>query len=216
MPAEMGITRKRKEPFTATEVTKLTQTTSDGRTVTRTAEDRIARDSKGRVYKEQHLPWTVDAANPIYYVNILDPAAHLRIHIDPQRNIAMKGPIEEVYQQDYDPYTNNLSRMATHVGESFRSEKLGSQEVAGLSCWGVRTTHIVPAGMYGNNPSMMIVDEFCYSDKLGIDVQRRRSDPRSGEQSSELRDVKLTEPPDDMFAIPGNYVIEPLPKAPKQ
>jgi hypothetical protein len=158
----------------------------------------------------------VDAANPIYYINILDPSAHLRIHIDPQRNIAMKGPIEGVYQQDYDPYANNLSQMATHPGESFRSDKLGTQEVAGLSCWGVRTTHIVPASIYGNNPAMIIVDEFCYSDKLGIDMRRSRSDPRFGVQTSELRDVKLTEPPTDMFVIPANYVVEPLPKAPKQ
>jgi hypothetical protein len=216
MPAEMGIARKKKEPFTAAEVTTLTQTTPDGRTVTRVAEDRIARDSKGRVFKEQHLPWTVDANNPIYYINILDPVARLRIHIDPQRNIAMKGPIEEIYQRDYDPYADNLSQMATHVGESIRSEKLGTQQIAGLSCWGVRTTHIVPAGMYGNNPAMTIVDEFWYSDKLGIDVRRHRSDPRSGEPSSELRDVVLTEPPAEMFVIPPSYVVEPTPQPPKR
>jgi len=70
MPIEIGISQHLGQPFTDTEVTTLTQTLGDGTKITRTAQDRIARDSKGRTYKEQHLPWTQDSKNPVYYVNL--------------------------------------------------------------------------------------------------------------------------------------------------
>jgi hypothetical protein len=212
MPMEIGISRRTKQPFTATEVTTLTQTAADGTTITRTAEDRIARDTKGRWYKEQHLPWTQNPDHPIYYVNIYDPVANRQIHIDPQKGIAMSGPLEAVYARSYDP-DDNLTIRATHAGESVKTEKLGTQDIAGVSCKGRRTTHVVPAGMYGNNPAMTIVDEFWYSDKLGIDVLRRHSDPRSGEQVSELHDLNPTEPATEMFTIPQGYAVQPLPTA---
>ena len=85
MPVEIGISHRSGQPFTATEVTTLTQTLGDGTKITRTAEDRIARDSEGRFYKEQHLPWTRDTRNPLYYVHIYDPSSKERIHLDPQK-----------------------------------------------------------------------------------------------------------------------------------
>ena len=58
MPAEIGISEVRGKPFTATARTTLTEVLPDGTKKTRTVEDHIARDSKGRIYQEQHLPWT--------------------------------------------------------------------------------------------------------------------------------------------------------------
>lgn len=208
MPTEIGISHHRGQPFTATEVTTLTQTLNDGTKITRTAEDRIARDSEARTYKEQHLPWTTDATHPVYYINIFDPVAKERIHLDPQRQIARQGPMEQVYLRDYKP---DPPIRATRKGETVKTEDLGTQDMGGVRCWGRRMTRIVPPGAFGNDRAITIVDEYWYSDELGVDLVRRHSDPRSGEQVSELRDLQRTEPAPEMFNVPPNYTVQPLP-----
>lgn len=210
MPIEIGISQRLGKPFTATEVTTLTQTLSDGTKIARTAEDRIARDSEGRTYKEQHLPWTQDSKNPVYYVNIYDAAAKKRTYLDPQRHVAMQGPIEPIYQRDYRPKDDPPIR-ASRKDETVKTENLGSQDIEGARCWGRRTTRVVPPGVFGNDQAITIIDEFWYSDELGLDLVRRHSDPRSGEQISELRDLQRTEPAPEMFKVPPDYTIQPLP-----
>jgi len=210
MPIEIGISRRHGQPFTAIEVTTLTQTLADGTKITRTAEDRIARDSEGRSYKEQHLPCTHNPEHPIYYVNTYDPVTKERIHLDPQRHVATLGPAKQLYARDYKPNDNSTIR-ATHKGETVKTEQLTPQDIAGVSCWGRRTTNTVPPGMFSNDQTIEIVDEFWYSDELGVDVLRRHSDPRSGDQVSELHDLQRSEPGQEMFKVPQGYAVQPLP-----
>src|SRR5947208_15256592 len=168
MPVEIGISHRSGQPFTATEVTTLTQTLGDGTKITRTAEDRIARDSEGRFYKEQHLPWTRDTRNPLYYVHIYDPSSKERIHLDPQKRLAMHGPAEQVYMRDYKP-NDDLAMRATRTGETIKTEKLGTQDIAGVNCWGRSMTHFVPRGALGTDQPIAIVDEVWYWCGLGRD-----------------------------------------------
>lgn len=210
MPIEIGISHRLRNPFTATEVTSVTQTLADGTKIARTAEDLIARDSEGRSYKEQHLPWTQDPKKPVYYVNIYDIVAKERTHLDPQRHVAMQGPIEPIYKRDYKPKDDPPIR-ASRKDETVKTENLGSQDIEGVRCWGRRTTRVVPPGAFGNDQAITIIDEFWYSDELGLDLVRRHSDPRSGEQVSELHDLQRTEPAPEMFKVPPDYTIQPLP-----
>jgi hypothetical protein len=210
MPVEIGISHRTGQPFTATEVTTITQTLADGTKITRTAEDHIARDSGGRFYKEQHFPWTHDSRNPVYYVYIYDPSVKERIHLDPQKHLAMQGPAEPMYTRDYKP-NEDLAIRATRKGETVKTEKLDNQDISGLHCWGRRTTRLVPRGAFGNDQPIEIVDEFWYSDELGLDIVRRHSDPRSGEQVSELHDLQRSEPAPEIFKVPQGFTIQPLP-----
>ena len=73
MPSEIGVSSRKHKPFTAIAKTTLSRVFPSGAQRTVTTEDRIARDGEGRVLREQHLPWTEDPAQPVYYVNILDP-----------------------------------------------------------------------------------------------------------------------------------------------
>lgn len=210
MPAEIGVTTQRGKPFTATARTTLTETLPDGTKKTRTVEDRIARDSKGRIYKEQHLPWTEDATNPIYYVNIYDPVGGRRIHIDPQNHIFMISPVDRQRKNDYDP-NEYLTLRARRVGESINNDKLGTQEIAGVKAMGRRVTHTYPAGMFGNPQPFVSVDEWWYSAEMGVDTARRRSDPRSGEQATELLGLTRGEPDPGMFQPPPGYTRQTPP-----
>jgi len=85
--------------------------------------------------------------------------------------------------RDYKP-NDDLAIRATRKGETIKTEKLGTQDIAGVNCWGRSMTHFVPRGAFGNDQPIAIVDELWYWDELGLDVVRCHSDPRSGEQVS--------------------------------
>ncbi len=208
MPAEIGISEVRGKPFTATARTTLTEVLPDGTKKTRTVEDRIARDSKGRIYQEQHLPWTEDVNYPIYYVNIYDPVGKQRIHIDPQNHNVVIRPIERPIHYDALEY---LTLKATRPGEEIKNEKLGTREFAGVNAWGRRTLHTFPAGMFGNVQSFESVDECWFEERLGVDALRRRSDPRSGDQVTELINLTRSEPDPTIFQPPPAYSREAPP-----
>ena len=209
MPAEIGISEQTGKPFSATVRTTLSQVLSDGTKKDRTVEDRIARDSQGRIYQEQHLPWTEDPNSPIYYMNIYDPVRKRRLHIDPQDRIVMVIPV--VRPTHYDP-NDYLSLKARRPGENIKNEKLGTEQIAGLKAWGRRTTHTYPPGMFGNAVEFVSIDECWYSAQLGVDVLRRRSDPRSGEQVSELLKLTRSEPDPALFQLPPGYSLQNPPE----
>ncbi len=208
MPAEIGISELRGKPFTATARTTLTQVLPDGTKKTRTVEDHIARDSKGRIYQEQHLPWTEDVNNPIDYVNIYDPVGKRRIHIDPQNHSVIIRPIERPIHYDALEY---LTLKATRPGEHIKNEKLGTREFAGVFAWGRRTIRTFPAGTFGNAGSFESVEECWFEERWGIDVLRRRSDPRSGDQVTELINLTRSEPDPTIFQPPPGYTRQSPP-----
>ena len=208
MPAEIGINEQKAKPFTATARTTLTQVLPDGTKKTRTVEDRIARDSKGCIYQEQHLPWTEDVNHPVYYVNIYDPVGKRRIHIDPQNHNVVITPV--VRPANYDP-TDYLALKANRVGETIKNENLGTKEFAGFKAWGRRTTHVFPAGMFGNAEKIISIDECWYAERAGVDILRRRTDPRSGDQVTELINLTRTEPDPTMFQPPPGYTRQSPP-----
>jgi hypothetical protein len=208
MPAEIGVSELKGKPFTASARTTLTEVLPDGSKKVRTVEDRIARDSKGRIYQEQHLPWTEDVNHPVYYVNIYDPVGKRRIHIDPQNHNVIITPI--IRPANYDP-TDYLTLRARRPGESIKNEKLGTKQFDGINAWGRRTLHTFPAGVFGNAQSFVSVDECWYEERMGVDALRRRSDPRSGEQVTELVNLTRAEPDPTMFQPPPGYTRETPP-----
>jgi hypothetical protein len=208
MPAEIEVSEVKGEPFTAAARTTLIQVLPDGTKKTRTVEDKIARDSKGRIYREQHLPWTEDVNNPIYYVNIYDPVVRRKIHIDPQNHNVIIGPIDRPIHYDALEY---LTLRATRPGEQIKNEKLGTKEFEGINAWGRRTLHTFPAGIFGNPVSFVSVDECWYEERMGVDVLRRRSDPRSGEQVTELINLTRAEPDPTIFQPPPGYTRQAPP-----
>lgn len=213
MPAEIGVSELRGRPFTATARTTLTQVLPDGTKKTRTVEDRIARDSKGRIYEEQHLPWTEDANNPVYYVNIYDPVGKRRIHIDPQNHNVIIRPLDRPV--NYDP-TDYLRLRAGRAGESIKNQNLGTKEFAGVKAWGRRTTQTFPPGTFGNAEKLVSIDECWYAERMGVDLLRRRSDPRSGEQETELVNLTSAEPDPALFQPPAGYTREAAPARHKE
>jgi hypothetical protein len=97
-------------------------------------------------------------------------------------------------------------------GEQIKQEDLGTQTIEGVSTTGKRETITIPAGQIGNERAIEVVSETWYSPELHTMVLRKHSDPRVGETTFKLTDIKRSEPDAALFQPPaGTKVsVEPL------
>ena len=87
------------------------------------------------------------------------------------------------------------------------SESLGVQNIEGVQADGTRSITTIPAGAIGNERPIEIVYEKWYSKDLQMIVMSKHSDPRSGEQTYKLTDVRREEPASILFSPPAEYRI---------
>lgn len=92
-------------------------------------------------------------------------------------------------------------------GDNARNESLGDQVIEGVKSRGTRVTSTIPLGAIGNDRPLNSVTERWYSDELQTDVLRKRSDPRSGEQTFRLIDIDRSEPAAYLFQVPSGYTL---------
>jgi hypothetical protein len=88
-----------------------------------------------------------------------------------------------------------------------KTEDLGSQTMEGLLVNGTRTTHTIPAGQIGNDRPLSIVTEVWTSPDLKIVVSSKRSDPRMGEQTFQLKNITRSEPDSSLFTVPPDFKV---------
>lgn len=148
-----------------------------------------------------------------------DPA---RIEVGPERVVIRRGPgaragsgqpMEdvrvEVVRDGHDlvmhampplpPIT--LPLLPRGKGET---KSLGTREFDGIKADGTMTTHTIPAGAVGNEKPILITSERWFSPDLFVVVYAKSSDPRAGETTYRLTNVKRGEPPADLFKIPAD------------
>jgi hypothetical protein len=211
MPHEIGVSCFKHKPFTAVARTTISRVFTSGTQRTVTTEDRIARDGEGRILREQHLPWTEDPKQPVYYINILDPKSMENIHIDPQKHLEVERPVDQKYAWDYAPYDGTQYRLAVKPGVSVNTKLLGDQQINGLKCWGERTTYLFAPGTYkGNQQTVTRTWEIWYAKEIGADVRivAHDADPEAGDQQTDLIDVTYGEPDPSIFTPPANYATQ--------
>ncbi len=88
-----------------------------------------------------------------------------------------------------------------------KTEDLGSQSMEGVLVTGVRMTHTIPAGEIGNDKPISIVTEVWTSPDLKTIVYSKRSDPRMGEQTFQLKNIVRTDPDASLFTVPSDFKI---------
>ena len=96
-----------------------------------------------------------------------------------------------------------------------KTESLGVKDIGGVSAEGTRNTTTIPAGSIGNERPIEVVYERWYSKELQLVVSSKHSDPRFGEQTYELNNIRREEPQSSLFAPPANYTIIEDKRAPK-
>jgi hypothetical protein len=87
------------------------------------------------------------------------------------------------------------------------NEPLGTKIIDGLTVEGTRLTTIFPVGSIGNDREIQAVSETWFSSELGMAVETRTSDPRSGETITRLKNYDRSAPDPSLFAPPPEYEI---------
>jgi len=197
-------------PFSAVAVSETIQTLADGNHIAHKTETNLFRDSQGRFRKEMTLP----AIGPLatsgqahVFVLIHDPVAGTTFTLHPDVKIAekMEGPSGKMK----DTIKGNIAyhRQEALADGSVQKEDLGTQTIAGVSAQGTRVTHTIPAGQMGNEKPIIIVFEHWYSNDLQMVVMSKRSDPRIGETSYTVTNIRRSEPAASLFTVPSDYTV---------
>lgn len=222
-------------PYTADIVTETVQTLADGNRIERQTKSSVARDSEGRVRREQQ----VTAIGPIVpqqelkIVMIVDPVAKVNYSLDEKNRIATRMPAPILTKFEAGVRVDGpqgggvsvtraqggvaISGTASAAGSTMvfmnaapqdeRTEPLGKMQIEGVTVDGTRTTVTIPAGAIGNQAPIEIVSERWYSPELRAVVSSRRFDPRFGETIYRLENIVRAEPAAELFKVPEDYTV---------
>jgi hypothetical protein len=94
------------------------------------------------------------------------------------------------------------------IPDNVKKESLGKQVIEGVEAEGTRTTYTIPAGEIGNELPINIVTESWYSPELQVTVMRKHTDPRQGEMTYRLTNIRRTEPDRSLFEVPSDYTVK--------
>ena len=192
-------------PFSATEVRHNTQTLGDGTHVEHSDTTQLYRDAQGRMRAE-----TPDR------VFIYDPVAGFTADLFPKQKNYEKMPLKEG-TQIYFALAGSLAQVsrtnssdgprAGQRGQARRpgAEDLGTQFLGSIQVKGSRVTSVIPAGTFGNDRDIRVVNERWYSDDLQLLVKSVNNDPRFGVSTYELTNVVQAPPDATLFQIPIDY-----------
>jgi hypothetical protein len=220
-------------PYTATATTESTQVLADGNKIVNKTSSFVARDSQGRTRRETDLhrigTMQVDSPKTVF---INDPTTHTQYVFVPggeaTKVIRSQGTWKEGpqiidlrngkgEQHIKEKIIVNVQgaherQQSKESSEQVKHEDLGTQTIEGVSAQGKRETITIPAGQIGNEKPIEIVTETWFSPELHTMVLRKHSDPRLGDSTYRLSDIKRTEPDAALFQPPpGTKVsVEPL------
>ncbi|MEO8597092.1 MAG: hypothetical protein ABI759_27485 [Candidatus Solibacter sp.] len=93
------------------------------------------------------------------------------------------------------------------VRHSGNGESLGKQTIEGVSAEGMRETSTIPEGAIGNDRAIQTTNESWYSEELQMMVSSKRSDPRNGDETFRLTNIRRGEPGAYLFQPPSGYQI---------
>jgi hypothetical protein len=95
----------------------------------------------------------------------------------------------------------------TKIDARGKSEDLGKSTIEGLTAEGTRNTSTIETGAIGNDRPIQIVTERWYSPDLKTVLSTKTTDPRMGEISFQLTNVRRGDPGAYLFQVPAGYTV---------
>jgi hypothetical protein len=217
-------------PFSADVAAEQNQVLADGNRIHREWQEKLYRDSQGRMRTEREAPARAGAnGDPAlsWMVSIHDPIERVTIFLDTRLRIAtvhhdLRGtrppaPVQKAVPDPLpavphsQPRVRNLDGASTRTdsnGRIIKTEKLGTKDIDGLTAIGTRTTTTIEAGVDGNSEPIVIVRETWFSPELTTDLLTNNNDPRSGDTTRKLENIQRAEPDPSLFQIPPDYTVK--------
>jgi hypothetical protein len=185
-------------PYSASQQIQFQQTLADGNQIQRAEENKVYRDSQGRVRTEATLPARPGSNGATHTViTIFDPVAGYVAHLNPDKQTAMKMTL---------PATP-AARPTPPAPPNVTKQDLGTQSINGLAATGTRITETIPAGAFGNQQPIIVTREVWVSTALSVPVLVKSTDPRHGSSTMQLTDISRSEPDASLFQIPSTYTV---------
>lgn len=198
-------------PFTAEAVSEMSQELADGNRIERRSTSVVARDSAGRVRREQALPQRgpVAVEPELRIVTISDPGRKVLYTIDQARRTVSRFPMPPAGPPGRRGGFGDGQRGGRPSLPAPRvvSEPLGTRQITGVRTEGTRQTMTIPAGVFGNTRPMNVVTERWFSSELKIVVESRTMDPRTGDVFYHVVSLDRGEPSRELFEVPSDYTV---------
>jgi hypothetical protein len=212
-------------PYQADEIHETTQTLADGTRIHNEIKTTIYRDSQGRVRREspgQVMIW--DAGSGTSYMLNQSTQTAQKMQMAMNYNVLRKsvsgdektaeGPnVRFFHFPDAGPIPppdgqHTIVFRATGGPNEGKKETLGAQIIEGVNCEGTRTTNTIEAGAIGNDRPIQSVEERWYAPDLQVAVTVKRTDPRTGEDTVRLTNIRRIEPDPSLFTVPSTYQMK--------
>jgi hypothetical protein len=201
-------------PYSAHAVTATKRVLSTGAEISTSVTSLVARDSEGRIRREQTLlaigGLSVGRSESPTVIVIQDPVKMVNYTLDPRTHLArmnrQRPPMEP--EEARRAEARRKEEVNRREPRSERTESLGSKTMEGLKVEGRRTVTTFPIGSVGNSAPIEVVAETWFSPDLQEIVFTKRTDPRFGETTYRLTDIKRAEPAASLFEVPADYRVE--------
>src|SRR5437016_5986518 len=198
-------------PFSATVILQSTRPLPDGTTQRFKSINNIARDSRGRIYNErrQMVPLSSTGTPALLSSHIFDPETRISVFFNPFQHMArqttLRGPAPN---WDEIPAPPTKVPVAAKTGENGpRVEDLGTQVLENVTVHGQRITSTIPAAVSGTDKPLVVTHEVWYSEELHLNMLIKHNDPRFGERTFTVKQVKRDDPDPQMFKVPPDYKV---------
>ena len=202
-------------PFSAQLSLETEQLLGDGTRIARKTGGSIYRDSSGRLREELTMPVPSPASVPTdigIMVILYDPSLGAHWILMPAAKAAMKMTMPTAPKGKGNADSNAEENLRTFGGfeNGGTAEKLGAQNVEGVTATGTRYTHTVPAGQLGNDQPLQLITERWYSSEMRMTVSLKRSDPMTGSKILKLMEIRQQQPDAALFSVPADYQVKEM------
>jgi hypothetical protein len=89
--------------------------------------------------------------------------------------------------------------------------QLGTKDFDGVRAEGKNVSYTIPSGEIGNKNPIVVSTETWYSPELQMTVYSKISDPRVGDSTYRLANIKRGEPAATLFMVPDGYSVKDTP-----
>jgi len=208
--------------YSGEQVSESVQILADGTRITRKMpgqNQKMYRDFAGRMRIERPMfpgfpPAAPNPSRDAIVVVIYDPVAGFRYTLDPINHVAHRQKVHAFAP----PASKNLASApvsapqaapvqasASGLRRTISQDSVGTQLINGVQAQGHRTIETIPTEAEGNDRPITIVSETWFSPELKLTVLSKRSDPRSGESTTQILNLSRTEPDPFLFTVPPDY-----------
>lgn len=213
-------------PFSADVVEENDKFLADGNHIHYEVHGKFFRDSEGRIRTETEAPVFTSDSKPFVHVNITDLVEGRIIFLDVEHKIATVTrlgqpvshatlgpalPAEKNPKGQTAPAVNMFRRSTTATPDP-SPEDLGTTQIEGFTVMGTRSTHIMVAGLIGNDKPIATTSERWFSTDLKMDLVNITESPDSGKHVRKLMNIRAGEPDPLLFQVPPDFTVKEMPQ----